>query len=224
MAGHDPARARRELPGPAGGVGVREPVEAEPAHPVALAPFARQRVGGRGGRKRRVEGGVEARDPRHVRQRPGDGVDGRKRLRLVKGGEGGQLPKRRQHLVVEPDRRVKALPAVHDAVPDDVRALRQVGQLLRRRASPQLRVVGVEQRQLEAARPGVGDEDPHARVSRARPSRARPASRRRARACRPGGAGARPPSAGAGRPPAHRAAAPGRSRPSRGGTGRGRSA
>ena len=176
VAGHDPARTGRELPRAAGGVGVREAVEAEPAHPVALPPFARQRVGGRRRRERGVEGGVEARDLRHVRQRPRDGVDGRQRLRLVKRRERGQLAQRRQHLVVEPDGRAEALAAVHDAVPDRVRRLGQLGERLRdrlgsttdaeRRArAPQLGVVGVEQRQLEAARPGVGDEDAHAQLA-----------------------------------------------------------
>ena len=84
-------------------------------------------------------------------------------------------------------------------------------------------VGGTEQRELEAARAGVDDEDAHASCRPpARSSRGSPAGRRRARGCRRGAQPRVDHLLAQVRARARRAPGRGRSRPSPGGSGRGR--
>ena len=228
-----------------------KPVAPEPP---ALAPGRGQRVGDRGRRQRRVKRGVEAGDGGQVGQRVRDGVRARRatsagaaaRDRSARSSS-STTPAIEAHGVAEP------LAAVDDPVADRVGRTEpivverpsqrvRVNARLRRGelALAEERVVGVEQPQLDRARPGVDDEHSHdgdallrRRVRhppdrsaparrRATSSRAPPGGRRRTRACRRGRAGARRPSPGAAARAARRARALGRSRRSRGDSDRGR--
>ena len=147
----------------------------EPVAPnaVALAPCAGKRVGGGLGRERRVEGGVEARDLRHVRQRSSDRVERGQRLGLMKRRERRQLAELGLDVLVDDHRIAKALASVNDPVPGDVGGGGQLGESgrhdvgldhsarCRELTRPELAVVRVEQRQLQAARPGVHHQHAH---------------------------------------------------------------
>ena len=154
------------------GVGVREPVEAEAAERVPVAPLARQGVGRRGGRHVAVECRVEARHRRHVRKHGGHGghrveggrlVQRRQRCELAQGLEDGGI---------EAHRPGEPRAAVDHTVRDRVGAAQAVERLAEllgigppRRGGqlgvPEERVVVAEEAQLERARAGVDREDPH---------------------------------------------------------------
>ena len=101
----------------------------------------------------------------------------RERLRLVERGEVGERPQVRLDLVVEEDRPAVPRPAVDDPVADRPERAeagdglgdgRRVGRPARgRQVGRRDDVVGrVEDAQLEAARPGVDDEDAGGGVAR----------------------------------------------------------
>src|SRR5581483_6209498 len=101
-----------------------------------------------------VECRVEARDGGDVRERLACELDSAQRLRLVQRrevGEGLQAP---QDGIVDHDGVDELGAAVHDAVADCIDAP-GLGDVVRR--GDQL--VAVEDRELEAARPGVDDQD-----------------------------------------------------------------
>ena len=152
MADDEPGR-RDALCGPLHG----EAVEAVPADAPLLAPSPRDGVGGGLGRDARVEGRVE----------DGDLRDGAERLgRLVDPADRGRVVERRNlhepadggaNLAVDHDGVAEARAAVDDAVRDPVERGRvDPGQRAHRLA----RLVLRHQRQLQARRAGVDDEDP----------------------------------------------------------------
>ena len=185
MAGDDPHGCDRlpaELRRTGRGVGVGEPVEAEPAEVPARAPIEGEGVRGGGVGDGRVKRGVEAAHLWDAGQEPGDQFERTKRGRLMERREVGQrvqLPKRRR---VDHGRIDQLAATVHDAVADGIEAaaaleLRTERRLVRmprleRNVSRLLQVVVlVEERELEAARAGVDDQDAHsaAHVLRPRP-------------------------------------------------------
>ena len=163
-----------ELGGAPGRVRVREAVEAEAAKIPALAPLGRQRI-----RRRRlghagVEGRVEARHGRHVRQQRGSrsrarattSADAAAQGRRVHGG--GGRPARRS----APARRTRVPPWTMRWPTASTLAgpLHRRLQLVRvHRASRRRQVLGEDQLvvladdgELEAARAGIDDEYAHA--------------------------------------------------------------
>ncbi len=243
VAGHDPEilhRPAEELGRPARCVGVGQPVEAVAAEPPAETPLSRQGVGRRRRRQVGVEGGVEAGDGRDVGQDRRDGVQSGQRLRLVERSEIDQLAETGDHLTIHPDRFAEAGPAVDDPVTDRVDPTEPLDRLHHRRligpfaGHRQVRrahdpILAVEDPELQAARPGVDDEDPHRRapgrrvsgvrpgpprmsspLSPATPSRGCPGRPRLLAGCGPDApAGHRPSTAGDG-PPGRPVPAPGR--------------
>ena len=118
-----------QLGGAARGVGVREAVEAEAAERMALAPFAREGVGRGGGREVAVEGRVEARDGRSVRQHGGDGGHRVERGGLVQRRQRGEIPQRLGDLGVEAHGSGEPRAAVDHAMGDRVGASHAVERL-----------------------------------------------------------------------------------------------
>ena len=210
VAGDDPQpgrgqrRARR-------GARVREAVESVAPERPALAPRGGDRVGARGRREPGVEGGVEARHRRQPRARrraprasaasdfgwcsgasavsslagrarPSSSITAARGSARRRARPGGR-PRRRRRARRAPRPSVASPPAP--------------GRACASSSSP-----SPSSAQLEAARAGVDDEDPHPASVRpaARSSRGPPAGRRRARACTRARAGARRPSPGAARP------------------------
>ena len=171
----DHAQTRITLPAeqfrdPPGYVGVRQPVEPEAAQLPPLPPLGRQRErrggGGNGGVERRVEAG----DGRRIGQHRTHRVEGGQRLRLVQRGQVGERPELFPDALVDPDRPAEQAPAVHDPVPDRVHVPERPDSGLDRRRvvrAPRRWQVGgahhrvrvVEDAQLEAAGPGVDDQD-----------------------------------------------------------------
>ena len=179
MAAHDPQAcrvARQQLGCAPCHPGMREAVEAIAAQPPALAPLRRQRVGRRGRRERRVKGRVEAGDGRQLREQPGDGIERGQRLGLVQGGEIDELAQVRLDGRVDPHR-ARDSARRHARCDGRSRRPRPAASRARRAArhrpplpavpgAPARRVrvvLPVEQRQLEAARAGVDDQDAQAR-------------------------------------------------------------
>ena len=150
-----------------------------------------------------------------------------RRARIVDRSEGRRVVQRRElgqraQLARAPRRR--AAPAPGSAR----RRGRRGGPPRRRRrglverVELQARSPVVDGRELEARRAGVDDEDAAHRLTRATSSRRRQGGPRRARACGHGSSGARPACPGAGARRSLRGRARDRSRPSRGGSDRGR--
>ena len=227
--------APQELSRAPRGIGVGESVEAVLAQVPALAPLGWDRVGSGPRRHARVECRIEAGDRGHLRENGGDRRERVERLRLVERGKIGAGAEVRHDLAVDPDGLRVARSPVDDPVPDGVDrpepadGARHGGGVGQPSGRGQVRrpddlVSRVEHPELQAARPRIDDEDSHrsAPFSRARTSPGPRDRRRPPGACRPVRAGAgRPSSGGRGRP-AGRGPARGRSRRSRGGTGRGR--
>ena len=152
-----------------------QPVEAEAANPVPLAPIARDRISEGGEWQGVVKGGVEAENLRQPRKGLGCGVDSLDRCSVVKRGELLELLELRPDAVVQPRWTGEAAPAVNDAVTDRVGRRLGVGdhasksgRMSPRRGvrAPSLRTgdhrrLPVHQRVLEAAGACVDHEHPH---------------------------------------------------------------
>ena len=193
-------------------------MEAVAADRLALAPLRRHRVRGRGGRDRGVERGVEAGHRGHVRAAPrGTASSASSDFGWCSGASAVSVGQRAPHVVVDHDRVAERGAAVHDPVPDRVRAR---GQSPRVRPPDRRPGVGCprsapRQSSPRRAAAASGCSSPalttRTLTASARPGpvahrRARP---RRARGCRPVRAGrasaicwrsARPPLAEAGHP------------------------
>ena len=130
-------------------------MEAEPPDAEVLAEAAGERVGRRLGRKRRVEGGVEDRDVREVREQAPRLGDRGERGRVVERCELGQALQCGDDRVVEDRRLPETRPAVYDAVRDG----RDLARRILERPERLGRFVGGDERELQARRAGVDDQD-----------------------------------------------------------------
>ena len=123
MTGDDPQvidRLSSEFRSSSRGVGVGEPVEAEPAEVPAPAPLKREGIGGGGGRHGCVKRGVETADLWNARQESADQFERAKRSGLMQRREVDQrveLLKRRR---VDQRRTDQLAAAVDDAVADGI--------------------------------------------------------------------------------------------------------
>ena len=106
-------------------------------------------------RQRRVERCVEDRDVRQAGKHPARIGECRKRGRVVKRRELDQLPQRRLDLVVDHDRFAKPGPAVDDAMGNPGKVARRVVERQNRLS----RDAAANDRELQARRAGVDDED-----------------------------------------------------------------
>ena len=79
-------------------------MEPVPSDPEVLPPFERDRIRRRGGRKRRVKSGVEARHGGDAGEDLADRVERGERLRLVQRGQIRQRTQAALHLDVDPNR------------------------------------------------------------------------------------------------------------------------
>ena len=104
------------------GVGVGEPVEAEPAEVPPRAPLERQGVGGGGGRDGCVKRGVEAADLWDAGQEPADQLERVKRGGLMERREVDQRVELPEHRRVDHDRIDQLAATVDDAVADGIDA------------------------------------------------------------------------------------------------------
>ena len=208
VAGDQAAGVADDARRPAGGVGVRQAVEAVAADVEAVPPLGRHRVGGRGGRQGGVEGGVEAGDGRHVGRELGHGVERGQRLGLVQRRQVGERLELGPHVAVDHHRLPVALAAVDDPVPDCVEApqlLERPTQVVVAQPVDRGQVLGAEhvvvvahQPQLQARRTRVDHQDPHVvdRPVSSLPPRSSPgprAGRRPPPGCRPAPRPAWPP-------------------------------
>ena len=183
MTGDDPQvidRLTSEFRSSSRGVGVGEPVEAEPAEVPAPAPLKREGIGGGSGRHGCVKRGVETADLWNARQESADQFERAKRSGLMQRREVNQrveLLKRRR---VDQRRTDQLAATVNDAVADGIdlasplelgaeRRLVHVSGLERNDSGMEQVVVLVEQRQLEAARTGVDGQDTHSAAGGMRP-------------------------------------------------------
>ena len=196
----------------------REPVKAVAPDMPLRAPALGHRVGGRLDGHGRVELGVEYGDLRHGGNARRVASIASSAGALCRGARSTSARNSAQRRVVQQHRRAKGRAAVDDAMADRHDVAGRVAERRERAALPRL----VDRRELEARRAGIDDEDARQAISPATSSRRRRAGPRRARACRRGCAAARPACpAGDGRS-ARTARGRDRSRPSRGGSGRGR--
>ena len=138
-------------------------MEAEPAQPEALVPRRRQRVGRGRRREGGVEGGVEAGHGRHAGQELSGRPDPGQGPGLVQGRQRGELLDAGDDVVVDPRRGAKAGAAMHYPVSDGVDSLHGVDEVGAVGVPPfdiaveEHVVVGPEQAELQAGRPGVDD-------------------------------------------------------------------
>jgi hypothetical protein len=119
-----------------------------------------------------VKGGVEAGDGGKSRPQAAQGADGRHGGRVVEGGQVGERLQPAGDVVVDQHALAELGSAVYDPVAGGVRlrhAIEKAGKggprvVGRRKVLCREYIGAVEQSQLEAARPGVDDQDAHDRV------------------------------------------------------------
>ena len=166
----------------------------------------------------RVELGIEDGDLRQPGQGGARLLDRLQRRGVVQRREIDQRVQGRQRAVVQEHGRAEARTSVHDAVPHGDDVARRLAERGERPAA----LGFVDRRELEAGRAGVDDQDAGQAISPATSSPRRQAGPRRGRGCTRATSGARPPCPAAPPRRTRPARARGRSRPSRGDSGRGR--
>ena len=145
-------------------------MEAIAPQPPAFPPLGGQREGGGGGRDGGVERGVETGDGGHVGQHRGHRVQGGQRLGLVQRSQVGERTEPLPDAALDQHRAAELIAPVHDPVTDRAHLAERLDRRLDGRPVvpvPRRRQVGgagdlvgvVKDAQLEAARPGVDDQD-----------------------------------------------------------------
>jgi hypothetical protein len=176
----DHARAIRgtvqHLHGTLSPVGVTQTVEPEPPKPPARCPLARQRIGERLGRQRRVEGRVEHGYVWDTRQQRHCGVDDRETGRVVKRRELVKLVQAAPDFGSDADGLGETRAAVHHPVHDPFDSTHRLQRpprphFIDDRADalslaalvlhPDPLIDGVDDAVLQAARPRVQYQQPH---------------------------------------------------------------
>lgn len=141
-----------------------------PAQTVPLSPLARHRVGAGGGWQVGVEDGVQTYDVRHVGQQSAGRVQGGEGRRHVQRGEPCRTVELGAYVVVDDGRAQQVRSAVNEAVPGRPDRGRVAQEVLDRVGGLRARwlgevprgsfaAVGAQNRQVQAGRASVDDED-----------------------------------------------------------------